>query len=113
MLRLLPLLLSLLAPGSALAWGKDGHRIVAEIASRLTSSAARAEAVYLLAGATVPVPVLDSSQPAGLFANLLAAAFAGLLVASILRQGPRGFLARLGLRGHGHDHHHPPGDEER
>ena len=62
--------------------------------------------VNLLAGASVPVPIPDPSHPAGLPAKVMAAAFAGLLVASILRQGPRGFLARLGLRGRRHDHGH-------
>ncbi len=62
--------------------------------------------VNLLAGATVAVPVLDSNEESGLAAELLALGFAGLLVASVLRQGPRGFLGRLGLRGRGHDHDH-------
>ena len=66
--------------------------------------------VNLFAGASVPAPALDSSDPAGLPANLLAAAFAGLLVASILRQGPRGFLSRLGLQVRGEEHSHVAND---
>ena len=62
--------------------------------------------VNLLAGASVPVPIPDPSHPVGLPAKLMAATFASLLVVSILRQGPRGFLARLGFRGRGHDHGH-------
>ncbi len=67
--------------------------------------------VNLLAGASVPIPIPEPSHTAGLPANLLAAAFAGLLVASILRQGPRGFLARLGFQGRSHDHGHASCDD--
>ncbi len=66
--------------------------------------------VNWLAGASVPIPQVDWSEPLGLPAKLAAVAFAGLLVASILRQGPRGFLARLGFQGRGHDHAHDPCD---
>ena len=66
--------------------------------------------VNLLAGASVRVPAPDPSHTAGLPAKLAAATFAGLLVASILRQGPRGFLARLGVQGRGHDHGHATRD---
>jgi hypothetical protein len=48
----------------------------------------------------------------GLVGGLAGLVFAFLLVASLLRQGPRGFLARLGIRGHGHDaHDHGAADE--
>ena len=56
------------------------------------------------AGASVPVPTPDPGHAPGLASQLLAFAFAGLLTASLLRQGPRGFLGRLGLQGR--DHHH-------
>ena len=62
--------------------------------------------VNLLAGASVAVPIEDPAHPVGLPRNLVAAMFAGLLSASILRQGPRGFLARLGFQSRGHDHGH-------
>ena len=61
--------------------------------------------VNLLPGETVPVPVVDPDHSGGLVGNLAALAFAGLLVASVLRQGPRGFLGRLGLQGRGHHSH--------
>ncbi len=66
--------------------------------------------VNLLAGASVPVPSPDPTPHAGLEGQLAAIAFAGLLAASILRQGPREFLGRLGLRGHTHDHDHGRAD---
>ena len=59
-----------------------------------------------LAGPGVPVPRADEVHSASLPARLSAIAFAGLLVASILRRGPRGFLARLRSSNHGHDHDH-------
>ncbi len=62
--------------------------------------------VNLLAGEAVPVPLSDPNDSAGFAANLSAALFAVLLAASILRQGPRGFLARLGFPGRAHDHDH-------
>ena len=63
------------------------------------------ESLVQPATAATPVPKPDPSHPAGLPANLSAAVFAALLAASFLRQGPRGFLARLGLQGRGPDHH--------
>ncbi len=53
-----------------------------------------------------PLPTSEArAHDPGLAAELAAAAFAVLLVASVLRQGPRGFLARVGIRGHGHAGH--------
>ncbi len=58
-----------------------------------------------LAGARLPQPAASHAEHFGPVGQLAALAFASLLVVSILRQGPRGFLARLGIRGHGHADH--------
>ncbi len=62
--------------------------------------------VNLLVGGQLPVPVMDPEHAVGPISSVSALLLVGLLVASVLRQGPRGFLARLGFEGRGHDHHH-------
>ena len=46
--------LLLLAPATVLAWGKDGHRIVGELAQHQLKPAAQAEVTRLLAGEAEP-----------------------------------------------------------
>ena len=60
-------------------------------------------AVNLLGGTRVANTSAPLHEP-GMYAQLAAWVFCALLVISILRQGPRGFLAQLGIRGHGHAH---------
>ncbi len=62
--------------------------------------------IDLMASATGPIPVPARRHTSGLLAQMLALGFAALLVASLLRQGPRGFLARLGFRGPVREHDH-------
>ena len=60
--------------------------------------------VNLFLGARAPVPAPDPDHSAGLLTSLSVVTFAGLLIASILRKGPRGFLARLGFQGRRNEH---------
>ncbi len=60
-------------------------------------------AVNLMAGAEVHPPIASREDPPGFAATLAALLFVGLLAASVLRQGPRGFLGRLGIRGPRHE----------
>ncbi|MDJ0847239.1 MAG: permease [Myxococcota bacterium] len=58
-----------------------------------------------MAGSTVLAASEAHAHEPAAVGQLAALAFAALLAASLLRQGPRGFLARLGIRGHGHADH--------
>lgn len=62
--------------------------------------------VNLLAGPELTSPIATREEPPGLLATLPAFLFVGLLVASVLRQGPRGFLGRLGARQTQHERDH-------
>ena len=56
--------LTVLTAGSALAWGDDGHRVIAYIANAFLTPAARAEADVLLRSDTDPLTARDMASRA-------------------------------------------------
>lgn len=59
-------------------------------------------------GESLAPPVFDAADPHGTPHRLMATVFAGLLVVSLLRQGPRNFLGRLGVHRDHDDESAPP-----